>query len=153
MNGADAPACGGQGGGSAPAPPEYFDQDEGDDRSRVDGYAFAMHQDDTRAILDRLAVAEPDLRVKGKKTPYLAVNGNMFAFVDPEAALCLRFAEADRAALAAEFGVGPVIQHNAVMRGYLAIPEAVIADAARLAALFGQSVAHARGLKPKPTRR
>ena len=110
-------------------------------------------QADTRAILERLAEAEPGLTVKGKKMPYLAVNGNMFAFVDPEGALCLRYAEADRAALAAEFGTGPVMQYNAVMRGYVAIPEAVIADAARLAALFGQCVEHARRLKPKPTKR
>jgi len=108
---------------------------------------------DTRAILDRLAEPEPDLTVKGKKMPYLAVNGNMFAFVDAQAALCLRYGEADRAALAAEMGVGPVMQYNAVMRGYVAIPAAVIADEVRLAALFAQSVDHARGLKPKPTKR
>ena len=110
-------------------------------------------QADIRAILERLAEAEPDLTVKGKKTPYLAVNGNMFAFVDPEAALCLRFAEADRAALAAQFGVGPVMQYGAVMRGYVALPQDVVADAARLADLFAQSLDHARALKPKPTER
>ena len=107
----------------------------------------------TRANLARLAAAEPDLTVKGKKSPSLADNGNMCAFVDPEGALCLRYAEADRAALAADFGTGPVMQYGAVMRGYVAIPEAVIADETRLAALFGQCVDHARGLKPKPTRR
>ncbi len=110
-------------------------------------------QADIRAILERLAEVEPDLTVKGKKMPYLAVNGNMFAFVDPEAALCLRFAEADRSALAAEFGVGPVMQYGAVMRGYVALPADVLADAPRLSALFAQCVDHARGLKPKPTKR
>ena len=110
-------------------------------------------QAETRALLEGLAEAEPDLKVKGKKMPYLAVNGNMFAFVDPDGALCLRFAEADRAALAADFGVGPVMQYKAVMRGYVAMPQAVVADPARLAALFAQSVAHARGLKPQPTKR
>ena len=110
-------------------------------------------QADIRAILERLAEAEPDLTVKGKKTPYLAVGGNMFAFVDPEAALCLRFAEADRAALAAQFGVGPVMQYGAVMRGYVALPSAVISDDARLTELFARCVDRARALKPKPTKR
>ena len=123
------------------------------DRFDVGSYAGAMHQADTRTILERLAEAEPDLTVKGKKTAYLAVNGNMFAFVDPEGALCLRYSEPERAALAEEFGVGPVMQYNAVMRGYVAIPDAVIADDARLAELFAGCVAHARGLKPKPAKR
>ena len=112
-----------------------------------------MDQADTRAILESLAEAAPDLRVKGKKMAYLAINGNMFAFVDPDGALCLRFAEADRADLAAAFGTVPVEQYGAVMRGYVAIPEAVIADPARLSALFADCVAHARALKPKPTKR
>lgn len=112
-----------------------------------------MKHDQMRAILESLAEADPDLTVKGKKMPYLAVNGNMFAFVDPDATLCLRFAESDRAALAKEFGVGPVMQYGAVMRGYLAIPDAVVADRARLGALFSQCVDHARELKPKPTKR
>jgi hypothetical protein len=112
-----------------------------------------MTQDETRAILVRLADTEADLAVKGAKMPYLAVNGNMFAFVDSDGALCLRFDEADRAALAAEFGTGQVMQYGAVMRGYVAIPDTLAADPARLAALFAQCFAHARGLKPKPTKR
>ena len=85
--------------------------------------------------------------------PYLAVNGNMFAFVDPEGALCLRFAEADRAALAEDFGAGPVMQYDAVMRGYVAIPAAVLgdADAARRSVRPMRRPCH--GAQPKPTKR
>ncbi|MCB1336965.1 MAG: hypothetical protein KDK10_05755 [Maritimibacter sp.] len=112
-----------------------------------------MDRDETRTVLERLAAAVPGLQVKGKAMPYLAVNGNMFAFADPEGALCLRFSEAERAQLAAEFGTGPVEQYGAVMRGYVALPEAVIADTARLQALFAACLDHARQLKPKPTKR
>ena len=52
---------------------------------------------DMRATLVALAAAFPELKVKGKKTPYLAVNGNMFAFVDDTGALCLRLSEARKA--------------------------------------------------------
>ena len=44
-----------------------------------------------RETLEQLAEPYDDLTVKGKKTAYLALNGNMFAFVDNEGALCLRF--------------------------------------------------------------
>ncbi len=110
-------------------------------------------QADTRATLERLAADAPDLEVKGKKMPYLAVNGNMFAFVDADGGLCLRYAEADREKLAAGFGTGPVLQYNAVMRGYVAIPEDLLSDKDRLSALFAQCLDHARSLKPKPTKR
>ena len=95
----------------------------------------------TRAILETLAASDPDLTVKGKTMPYLAVNGNMFAFVTAEGGLCLRFAEADRVRLAEDFGTGPVMQYGAVMRGYVALPAEILADAGELAELFAQSVA------------
>lgn len=110
-------------------------------------------QADTRTILETLAAPDPDLTVKGKKMPYLAVNGNMFAFVDAEDMLCLRYGEVDRARLAEDFAAGPVMQYNAVMRGYVAIPAETLGDADALADLFAQSVAFAKALRSKPTKR
>lgn len=112
-----------------------------------------MTRDEMRAILEALSAREPDLKVKGKKMPYLSMNGNMFAFVDPEGALCLRLAEDDRVRHAETFGTGPVMQYGAVMRGYVAVPDAVAVDKARVGGLFSQAVEYARTLKPKPTRR
>ena len=64
------------------------------------------------------------LKVKGKKTAYLAVNGNMFAFVDDGSALCLRLSEdAQGREFNATHGLDDVRQYGAVMRGYVRVPE------------------------------
>ncbi len=109
--------------------------------------------DDLLTRFTQVAEAHEGVSVKGKKMPYTAVNGNMFGFLSPEGALCLRFDEARRAALAEGFGTGPVMQYGAVMKGYVALPQGVARDAEALAAHFAESLAFARSLKPKPTKR
>ncbi len=112
-----------------------------------------MERIDARIVLEDLARGYDDLTVKGKKTPYLAMNGNMFAFVDDKGGICLRFDEPTRARLAEELGTGEVMQYGAVMRGYVAIPDNLAGKGPRLTELFSQSVTHARTLKPKPSKR
>ncbi len=104
--------------------------------------------------LYREIVADHDgITVKGKKTAYTAMNGNMFSFVDPAGTLCVRLSKEDKAAYEAEFGTGDVIQYGAVMRGYVPVVGAVLADGAALRALFAKAVKHAETLKPKATKR
>lgn len=100
-----------------------------------------------------VAEAHEGVKVKGKKTPYTATGGNMFAFISSEGALCLRFDEGTRAELAARWDVGNVVQHGAVMRGYVAVPDAVAGDTAALADLFARSLTFAKSLPAKPTKR
>ena len=47
----------------------------------------------------------------------------------------------------------PVEQYGAIMKEYVAVPEALAADPDQVAALFAQSVAYAETLKPKKTTR
>ena len=106
-----------------------------------------------RDVLEQLSTRHEGLQVKGKKTAYLAMNGNMFAFVDDTGALCFRLSEADKKAFNEAHGTSDVIQYNAVMRGYVRPPESLVGDEAALAALFDQCVAFAKTLKPKPTKK
>ncbi len=106
-----------------------------------------------RDVLEDLAANFDGLTVKGKKSAYLAMNGNMFAFVDDTGKLCLRFSEADKAAYNAANGTEDVVQYNAVMRGYVRVTDGIAADAQKLATLFADCVEHARTLKPKPTKK
>lgn len=106
-----------------------------------------------REVLEKLAEGYDDLTVKGRKSPYLAMNGNMFAFVDDTGALCLRLSEADKKAFNDAHGTGDVIQYNAVMRGYVRPPKSLIEDRDALNHLFARVVDHARALKPKPTKK
>lgn len=101
----------------------------------------------------RRVAAAHDMQVKGRKMPYTAINGNMFAFVTPEGEMCLRFDDTVRAELARQWGVGEVMQYGAVMRGYVAMPADLSDDEAALAEHFVDSLAFARTLKPKPTKK
>ncbi len=107
----------------------------------------------TLEAFDRVVAGHDDITRKGKATPYTAMNGNMFAFVTADGALCVRLSDADREAFNAEHDGEPVLQYGRVMRGYVAVPDALAADEKALAELYGRAVDHARTLKPKPTRR
>jgi len=72
----------------------------------------------------------------------------MFSFVD-SSGLALRLSRDDRAAFIAEFRTTLHEAHGHVMKEYVTVPEAVLANTAALAA----SWTYASTLKPKPTTR
>lgn len=103
------------------------------------------------AIYDRLIAGHPDLVRKGKTSAYTAMNGNMFSFVGPDGEMCLRMSKDDIAAFGQDWDAAPVIRHNAVMNGYVAVSDALLDQEDALAGWFARSVAFAQTLKPKPT--
>ena len=92
-------------------------------------------------------------KVKGKASPYTSMNGNMFSFLDKTGTLCIRLSEEDRAAFAADFEAGPVVQYGAVMKEYVSVPPQVLADPDALGGWFARSLAHAQSLPAKATRK
>lgn len=104
-------------------------------------------------IYEGLVADFDGVEVKGKKTRYTSMNGNMFSFVDPEGLMCIRLSDADKSAFEAAHSTGDVIQYGSVMRGYVPVPVAMLEDEAALLALFRQAVENAKALKPKPTTR
>lgn len=115
--------------------------------------------DKTDLYADRLAVYEamvaghPDIERKGKTMPYTSMNGNMFSFLATDGTICLRLPKDAVAAFEAEHGTGPVRQYGAIMKEYVALPDRLVGAASERAALFRTSVAYARTLKPKATKR
>ena len=105
------------------------------------------------AIYDRLLSAHPSLVRKGKANAYTALNGNMFSFVGPDGEMCLRLSKDDIAAFGAQHDNAPVIRHNSVMNGYVAVAQSLLDDETELADWFDRSVQFARTLKPKATTR
>lgn len=101
----------------------------------------------------RTVAKHEDVKVKGAKTPYTAINGNMFSFIDDQGRICLRFSEERKAALNAYFGSTDVLQHGAVMRGYVPLSDEVTADGTTLDKLFSESLEFAKKLRPKPTKK
>ena len=100
-------------------------------------------------VYDRLLTAHPDVQRKGKTTAYTSMNGNMFSFVGPDGEMCLRLSSEQIAAYGAEWDASPVLRHNSVMNGYVAVSQSLLDDEASLAQWFAQSVAFAQTLKPK----
>jgi hypothetical protein len=105
------------------------------------------------AQYDALVAAFPDVERKGAAMPYTAANGNMFSFLLPSGAMALRLDEADRAAFRGKYGGKPVVQHGAVLAEYVEVPPALLSKPTELRPYFAKSVAYARALKPKATKR
>lgn len=112
-----------------------------------------MDHDETVAHYKRAVAKLEGIEIKGAKSSYTALNGNMFSFIDDRAQLCLRFSESRKRELNAAQGSTDVIQYGAVMRGYVALPDKVVVDTDALNSLFDESLEFAKGLKPKPTKK
>jgi len=114
---------------------------------------MALSRDDKLAVYETLVAETPDLKVKGKKTAYTSMNGNMFSFLSPEGDLAFRFQKADREAFLERFPEAVVVQYDTVMKDYVGLPDPLIEDRDELRRLFASSVEQARALKPKATTR
>lgn len=108
---------------------------------------------DIRQQFEAMVATQPGIKVKGAASRYTSMNGNMFAFVTKEGAIALRFGDEERDAFMKKHKTGPVIQYDAVMRGYVEVPPALLRRKQDLARYFAASVAYAKTLPAKPTTR
>ena len=102
---------------------------------------------------DQLIESIPDLKRSGRATAYTSLNGNMFSFLSPDAILAFRLAKDERAAFLEEHPDAIVQQYGALMKDYVAIPDAMLNAPDVLETLWARCVANARTLKPKATTR
>jgi hypothetical protein len=114
---------------------------------------MAWTRADKLAAYEALVGDVADLQLKGKASRYTAMNGNMFSFLSPEGDLAFRLPKAEREAFLVEHPEAVVVQYDTVMKDYVGVPDALLEDAAELGALFERTVANARTLKAKPTKR
>lgn len=104
-------------------------------------------------LYEKLVAAFPDVQRKGKTMPYTSANGHMFSFMTKEGPLALRLPKDEQERFMEEYGTGPVVQYGAVMRGYVLVPDALLAETAKVKPYFEKSLAYVLSLKPKPTKR
>lgn len=102
---------------------------------------------------EALVAGFPKVERKGAATPYTALNGNMFSFLDKDGMLSLRFSKEVQEAFITEFDTTHSIQHGSIMNGYAIVPESVFNDSKALMAQFAKSLAFVKTLKPKPTKK
>ena len=108
---------------------------------------------DIREQFEAMVATQPGIAVKGAKSRYTSMNGNMFAFVTSNDSIALRFGDDEREAFMAKHKTGPVIEYGATMRGYVEVPPALLKRKKELAKYFAACVAHAKTLPAKPTTR
>jgi TfoX/Sxy family transcriptional regulator of competence genes len=110
-----------------------------------------------RAGLDRLALYDallatiPAIERKGATMPYTSVNGNMFSLLTADGTLALRLPTAEREAFLKKYKTTLCVQYGAVMKEYVSVPAALLANTRQLAKYLAVSHEYARSLKPKPT--
>jgi hypothetical protein len=107
--------------------------------------------DATIARYDTLLATHPELERKGAKIPYTSLNGHMFSFLTADGILALRLSLEDRQSFADRYASEPVVQHDTVMKEYVAVPPDLLDRLDELRPWFDRSVAHVGSLKPKKT--
>jgi TfoX/Sxy family transcriptional regulator of competence genes len=100
---------------------------------------------------EALIATLPGVERKGAKLPYTSLNGNMFSVLSAKGVMGLRLSKAAREAFLAEHCASLYADYGTVMPEYVAVPDDLLADTARMTPYVAASYAYAQTLKPKPT--
>lgn len=102
---------------------------------------------------EALVSTNPEIERKGATMPYTSKNGHMFSFLTKEARLALRLPAGEREEFLEQFNTDLCVQHGAVMKEYVVVPEDLLKDTAKLAHYFNLSYAYVKSLTPKPSKK
>ncbi|HYG52972.1 MAG TPA: hypothetical protein VD905_18855 [Flavobacteriales bacterium] len=105
------------------------------------------------SLYDKLIASNKELERKGATMPYTSVNGNMFSFLDKDGRINLRLSAEDREAFLKKYKGSESYQHGVLMKEYVSVPTALEKDFTLLKKCLKQSVAYAKTLKPKNTKK
>ena len=106
------------------------------------------------ALYEELLAAIPEAERKGADNPYTAVNGNMFSLLlSPEGRLALRLPVDEREKFLKKYKTSLFEAYGAVMKEYVAVPDAMLKKTKELQKYFELSYAYAKTLKPKSSKK
>lgn len=95
-------------------------------------------------------VAKCDLfERKGKTMPYTSANGSMFSLLNKEGQFGVRFSKEVQVAYFKMYSTTYFHSYNAVMKGYVLIPEHIFCDDQKMIALLNESFEYVMSLPPK----
>lgn len=100
-------------------------------------------------IYDEIVAQCPGIERKGKSMPYTSANGYMFSLLNKAGELGIRFSKEVQEKYFEELGTTYFKSHGAVIKGYVLIPEKMLSETDRLAAMIQESHAYVMTLKPK----
>ena len=114
--------------------------------------ASAAPETETALYIAAVA-ATKGAELKGATTPYTSLNGNMYSFLDKHGVFAVRLDAGERAKLIELGGTEYIHETGSRMREYVGAPKAILADTGQAVAWLTKSLAYARTLKPKATKR
>lgn len=101
---------------------------------------------------EKLVAMLPEVERKGADNPYTALNGNMFTLLhSPEGRLAIRLPEEEREKFLKKYKTKLFEAYGAVMKEYVAVPDALLKKPKELQPYFVMSYEYAKTLKAKPT--
>ena len=100
-------------------------------------------------VYDELVLKCPRFQRKGKTVPYTSANGHMFSLVNKTGEIGFRFSKEVQKKYIEEFNSTLFKSHNAIMHGYVLIPENMLEDLDNLAKYLNESYDYVMSLEPK----
>ena len=108
-----------------------------------------MTRDEILKIYDELVDKCPRFKRKGKTMPYTSANGYMFSLVNKENQLGIRFSKDVQKQYMEKLSTTIFKSYNAVMKGYILVPDELLADTTKMVDLLNESYNHVMSLEPK----
>jgi len=100
-------------------------------------------------IYDELVAKCPRFERKGKTMPHTASNGYMFSLLNKAGEIGIRFSKDVQQQYIEEFDSSTFKSYNAVMRGYVLIPDKMLEDLENLAPYLNESYDYVMSLESK----
>jgi len=104
-------------------------------------------------LYEKLIATIPQLERKGDANPYTAINGNMFTLLHQSESLAIRLPQDIREEFLKRYKTSLFSAHGAVMKEYVAVPDALLGKTKELQKYLESSYSYAKSLKPKPSRK
>lgn len=100
-------------------------------------------------IYDQLVAKCPRFERKGKTMPYTSANGHMFSLLNKDGDIGIRFSKEVQKKYLEAFDTTLFKSHNAVMQGYVLIPDRMLEDLDQVAKYLDESYDYVMSLEPK----
>ena len=104
-------------------------------------------------LYHQLIATHPEIERKGAANPYTSLNGHMFTLLHDSRRLAIRLPEDERAAFLKKYKTTLFEAYGAVMKEYVAVPEALLKNTKELQKYLELSYEYVRTLKPKSTKK
>lgn len=100
-------------------------------------------------VYDELVAKCNRFKRKGKTMPYTSANGYMFSLYNKSGEIGIRFSKEVQETYIKEFNSSIYKSYGAVMKGYVLIPETMLADLDNVSKYLDESYDYVMSLEPK----